>query len=118
MKPVGDERTYAQLATPEGLRSIDRYAEGVGPSKDYIVPRTPDQGSAAPTTFVRDAHAANLVVHPYTFRRENTFLPLELRSSADPAGIGDLAAEIRQFLRLGVDGVFTDNPDIAVAARG
>ena len=60
---------------------------------------------------------AGLLVHPYTFRRENKFLPLELRSSADPAGIGDLKAEIRQFFALGVDGVFTDNPDIGVAAR-
>ena len=115
--PVGDTRTYAELATPAGLRSIARYAEGLGPSKDYIVPRNADGSSAAPTTFVRDAHRAGLQVHPYTFRRENSFLPLELRSSADPAGIGDLKAEIRQFFALGVDGVFTDNPDIGVAAR-
>ena len=60
---------------------------------------------------------AGLDVHPYTFRRENSFLPLELRSSTDPAGIGDLKTEIRQFFALGVDGVFTDNPDIGVAAR-
>jgi len=58
------------------------------------------------------AHAAGLVVHPYTFRRENTFLPAELRSSADPAGIGDLKTEIRQFLAQGIDGFFTDNADI------
>ena len=116
-KPVGDSRTYAQLATPSGLRDIAEYADGVGPSKDHIVPRASDGSSAAPTAFVDDAHAAGLVVHPYTFRRENSFLPLELRSSADPAGIGDLAAELRQFFALGVDGVFTDNPDIAVATR-
>jgi glycerophosphoryl diester phosphodiesterase len=116
-RPVGDTRTYAELATPAGLRDIARYAEGIGPSKDYIVPRNPNGSSAEPTTFVRDAHAAGLKVHPYTFRRENTFLPLELRSSTDPAGIGDLEAEIRQFLALGVDGLFTDNPDIGVAAR-
>ena len=115
--PVGDTRSYAELATPAGLRSIARYADGVGPSKDYIVPRDADGRSLAPTTFVRDAHRAGLDVHPYTFRRENTFLPLELRSSTDPAGIGDLKAEIRQFFALGVDGVFTDNPDIGVAAR-
>jgi glycerophosphoryl diester phosphodiesterase len=66
---------------------------------------------------VSDAHAAGLVVHPYTFRRENQYLPLELRSSTDPNGIGDLQAEIQQFFALGVDGVFTDNPDIGVAAR-
>jgi glycerophosphoryl diester phosphodiesterase len=115
-KPVGDDRTYGELATPAGLASIAEYADGVGPSKDYIVPRNADGSSAAPTSFVDDAHAAGLVVHPYTFRRENTFLPLELRSSADPAGIGDLEAELRQFIALGVDGFFTDNPDIGVAA--
>jgi glycerophosphoryl diester phosphodiesterase len=115
-RPVGDTRTYGELATPAGLRSIARYADGVGPSKDYIVPRNPDGSSGTPTSFVDDAHDAGLVVHPYTFRRENTFLPLELRSSADPAGIGDLQAEIRQFIDLGVDGFFTDNADIGVAA--
>ena len=57
-------------------------------------------------------------MHPYTFRAENAFLPLELRSSDGPAGYGDFAAELRQFLALGVDGLFTDNPDRAVAARG
>jgi glycerophosphoryl diester phosphodiesterase len=114
--PVGDTRTYGELATPAGLASIAEYADGVGPSKDYIIPRNPDGSSAEPTTFVRDAHAAGLLVHPYTFRRENTFLPLELRSSADPAGIGDLETEIRQFLAQGIDGFFTDNPDIGVAA--
>jgi glycerophosphoryl diester phosphodiesterase len=115
-KPVGDPRTYAELATPAGLASIAEYADGVGPAKDYIVPRNPDQSSAAPTSFVADAHAAGLLVHPYTFRRENSFLPLELRSSPDPAGIGDLDAELRQFIALGVDGFFTDNPDLGVAA--
>ena len=114
--PFGEPQTYAQMATPAGLRDIARYADGVGPSKDYIVPRNADGSSAAPTSFVKDAHAAGLQVHPYTFRRENQFLPLELRVGTDPNGIGDLKAEIRQFFRLGVDGVFTDNPDIGVAA--
>ncbi|MGZ8650505.1 MAG: glycerophosphodiester phosphodiesterase [Solirubrobacteraceae bacterium] len=119
LHPAGDpsKPTYGELATPAGLRSIARYAHGVGPSKDYIVPRNLDGSSGTPTSFVRDAHAAGLKIHPYTFRRENTFLPLELRSSADPAGIGDLKSEIRQFFALGVDGVFTDNADIGVAAR-
>jgi len=111
-RPVGDPRTYAELATPAGLADVATYADGVGPSKDYIVPRKTDGSSGTPTSFVDDAHDAGLLVHPYTFRRENTFLPLELRSSSDPAGIGDLAAEIRQFLGLGIDGFFTDNPDI------
>ena len=120
LHPAGDPAnpSYGELATPAGLRSIARYADGVGPWKNYIVPRNPDESSGTPTSFVRDAHRAGLVVHPYTFRRENQFLPLELRSSADPNEPGDLKSEIRQFFALGVDGVFTDNADIGVAARG
>ena len=66
---------------------------------------------------MKDAHRAGLLVHPYTFRAENFFLPLELRSSGDPAAYGNFAAEVQQFLRLGVDGLFADHPDLAVAAR-
>jgi glycerophosphoryl diester phosphodiesterase len=113
----GDPTTYGDMATPAGLRAIARYADGVGPSKDYIVPRDSSGRSLAPTTFVTDAHAAGLQVHPYTFRNENQFLPLELRSSADPNAYGDAIAEDQQFFKLGVDGMFTDNSDTAVAAR-
>ncbi len=114
----GDNRTYGDLATPAGLREISRYADGVGPSKDYIVPRDSSGASQAPTTFVRDAHRARLLVHPYTFRNENTFLPRELRSSGDPAAYGDAFSEYSSFYGLGVDGLFSDNPDTAVEARG
>jgi glycerophosphoryl diester phosphodiesterase len=112
----GDPRTYADLATPSGLKEIARYADGVGPSKDYIVPRDATGRSLEPTTFVKDAHKAGLVVHPYTFRNENAFLPLELRSPADPAAYGNAFAEYDQFFALGVDGLFTDNSDTAVEA--
>ena len=61
---------------------------------------------------MHDAHAAGLVVHRYTFRPENQFLPPELRSSADPNAYGNLFAEIDQFLAAGVDGFFTDTADI------
>jgi glycerophosphoryl diester phosphodiesterase len=115
---LGDRDTPAELATPAGLRGIAAYADGVGPAKAYILPRDAAGNSLPATTFVDDAHAAGLVVHPYTFRAENCFLPLELRSSEDPAEYGDLAAEVRQFLALGVDGLFTDNPDKARKPAG
>jgi glycerophosphoryl diester phosphodiesterase len=115
-RPVGFDRTYGEMATPSGLEEIAKYADGVGPSKDYIVPRDATGRSLAPTSFVQDAHSADLVVHPYTFRNENAFLPLELRSSADPAAYGNAFAEYDQFFDLGVDGLFTDNSDTAVEA--
>jgi glycerophosphoryl diester phosphodiesterase len=107
----------AALATPDGLRAIAEYADAVGPAKAHIVPRDEAGASLAPTRFVEDAHRANLQVHPYTFRRENSFLPAELRAGDDPAAPGDLEAELRQFFSLGVDGVFADFPEAAVLAR-
>ncbi len=115
--PAGDTRTYAALATPTGLREIAGYADGVGPSKDYIVPRDSAGTSLAPTSFVDDAHRAGLLVHPYTFRNENTFLPLELRLGADPTAYGRAFGEYEQFFGLRVDGLFSDNPDTAAEAR-
>jgi glycerophosphoryl diester phosphodiesterase len=94
------------------LRAIARYAQAVGPPKEFLIPRDGDGRSLAPTTFLDDAHAAGLLVHPFTFRAENQFLPLELRSSADPAAHGDLAGELAAFLALGIDGYFTDYPAI------
>ena len=108
--------SYADMASAHGLRDIAEYADGVGPSKTMIVSRGALGKSKAPTGFVADAHAAGLKVHPWTFRRENYFLPLELRKGIDPRAPGDLAGEIRMFAKLGVDGIFTDNSSEAVAA--
>ena len=105
------------LKQPADLAEIATYADAVGPRKSLIVPRDDDGRSLPPTTFVEDAHRAGLLVHPYTFRNENSFLPLELRTSSDPAADGRALAEYEQFLALGVDGVFSDHADTAVQAR-
>ena len=114
---AGDPRTYADLVTPAGLRRIARYADALGPDKTQIVPRDGAGTSFPATTLVRDAHRAGLAVLPYTFRNENAFLPAELRCGADPAAYGGAFAEYDRFLRLGVDGLFTDNADTAREAR-
>ena len=119
---AGDPRTYADLSTPEGLAEIATYADGIGPSKNQIVPRDADGNLLEPTSLVDDAHKAGLLVHPYTFRNENNFLPADFRQGnpASPAYLratGDAPAEYRLFFRLGVDGLFSDNPDTAVASR-
>ncbi|MDQ3385604.1 MAG: glycerophosphodiester phosphodiesterase [Actinomycetota bacterium] len=107
-----DRRTYADLVSPAGLGVVARYAAGIGPHKDLVIPRTGDDALAAPTHLVADAHAAGLAVHPFTFRRENRFLPAEHRIGVDPNGPGDLAGEISAFLAAGIDGYFTDNPAV------
>ena len=119
---AGDPRTYADLVTPAGLAEIATYADGIGPSKNLIVPRDAAGNLLEPTSLVHDAHRAGLVVHPWTFRRENSFLPNDFRQGnpASPEFLrapGDLPAELRLFFRLGVDGVFSDNSDVAVATR-
>ena len=114
--------SYADMLTDEGLRAIAEYARGIGPEKTLIIPRDSDGRSLASTDLVQRAHAANLVVHPWTFRAENYFLPAELRrgdgSAADHMRQhGDFAAELRAFYAAGVDGVFSDFPAAAAAAR-
>jgi glycerophosphoryl diester phosphodiesterase len=123
LKPAdGSGKTYGEIATAEGLKDVAEYADGVGPWKVYIVPVDAAGKSQQPTSFVDDAHAAGLVVHPYTFRNENQFLPAELRKG-DPADpnfpnlYGNAFAEDEMFFKLGVDGIFTDNADTGVAAR-
>ena len=116
---VGLSSAYArpETHTPRAeLREIAGHADAVGPAKELLLPRDAEGRSLPPTTFVEEAHAAGLLVHPWTFRAENAFLPAELRSSEDPAEQGDLAAELRAVLALGVDGLFCDHPDLARAA--
>jgi glycerophosphoryl diester phosphodiesterase len=114
---TGDPRTYADIVTAAGLREVSRYADGLGPEKSQVIPRDAAGFLTRPTALVGDAHRAGLDVHPYTFRAENQFLPADFRSSTIPAEYGDLFAEIEAFRAAGIDGLFTDNPDVAVAAR-
>jgi glycerophosphoryl diester phosphodiesterase len=126
---AGRGGTYADLLTPAGLAEVSTYADGIGPWRPFIVssrcrlvdgPRCADaNGDGAideadretlpPTSVVADAHAAGLFVHPFTFRSEPRWL------ASDYAG--NPLEEYRVFYALGVDGVFTDSPDVAFCGR-
>jgi glycerophosphoryl diester phosphodiesterase len=107
--PFDLRETYRDLATPSGLAEIATYADGIGPNKRLIVPVRPDGGLEAATPLVDDAHRAGLLVHPWTFRSDERFL--------SPAYQGEPAREYEHFFSLGVDGVFSDFPDVALRTR-
>lgn len=115
----GDPRTFADLLTATGLDFITSYADGVGPWKPYLVTTVADgvdrngdgvidirdrrvDGS---TGVIEAAHAAGLLIHTWTYRND-----------ASGYGFSDPAEEMAYYMRLGVDGVFTDFPDTGVAA--
>ncbi|SFP93827.1 glycerophosphoryl diester phosphodiesterase [Variovorax sp. PDC80] len=126
---AGDKRNFDVMVTPAGLAEIKTYADGIGPWKRYIVSikgiigpdgkpvdvnkdgkvNDADATSMAPTTLIADAHKAGLFVHPFTFRDESR----RLASDYDKDGRN----EYRLYYQLGVDGVFTDFTDTALAAR-
>lgn len=109
--------TYAELTTATSMQELSQWIDGFGPEKNAVIARNADGTLGEPTSFVRDAHAAGLKVTPWTFRAENTFLPTDYRSGADPAAHGRMADEVTRFYEIGVDGVFCDQPDICVEAR-
>mgnify|MGYP000265346546 CR=1 FL=1 len=96
--------TYAQMATPEGLAQIARYADAIGVNKLMVIPAE-GTGLGAPTRLIADAHRVGLAVHVWTFRSDAPFLHGSYRTAAD---------EYRRFLALGVDGLFSDFPDHAL----
>ncbi len=126
---AGDTRLFSAMVTPAGLAEIKTYADGIGPWKPYIVPvkgeldgagnlkdltgdgkaNLNDASTQAPTTLIADAHKAGLFVHAYTFRDEKRRLAFDYK--------GDPQAEYLQFYRLGLDGLFSDFTDTAIAAR-
>jgi glycerophosphoryl diester phosphodiesterase len=112
---AGTGVTYASMTTPAGIAAIATYADGIGANKDLVLPRT-GGATTAPSALVGDAHAAGLIVHVWTLRRENQFMATNFRIGTDANAPGDLFAETQAFLDAGVDGVFSDNPDIAAAA--
>lgn len=122
LRTQGDARDYRTLRTPSELRALAETVDGIGVHKSAIVPRDERENLLAPTRLIDDAHAAGLLVHAWTFRNENSFLARDFRRGdpSDPAYArlhGDLMGELALFYSLGVDGVFSDHPDVALTAR-
>ena len=119
---------FKDLLTPAGLAEVRTYADGIGPWKYYLIPSActlvngacsdvngdgavneADRKLLPATDIIANAHKLGLVVHPYTFRNE------QRRLATDYAG--NPVNEYLKFFDAGVDGVFSDFADTAVAAR-
>ncbi|MGA1837531.1 glycerophosphodiester phosphodiesterase family protein [Herbiconiux sp. 11R-BC] len=109
--------SYASQLTDAGLRALAAEVDGISVDKAILLPRD-ERGAALPASDIVDrAHAAGLHVFTWTLRAENEFLPTNLRSGGDPATFGDWEREFAAVFAAGVDGVFADQPDLAVIAR-
>jgi glycerophosphoryl diester phosphodiesterase len=94
--------------TDAGLKAIAQYADGIGPDKQFVIPVRADRTVGPPTDLIQRAHAAGLLVHIYTIRIDKEFL--------SPSYEGHPELEFQRFAALGVDGMFTDFPDVAARA--
>ena len=107
----GDVRGYQDLARSVGLDFMKGYADGIGAHTQLIVP-TDGRRLQPPTELIKEAHARGLLVHGWTFRAENQFLPAELARGSGATAKGDMTAQLRAFIEVGMDGFFTDHPDL------
>jgi glycerophosphoryl diester phosphodiesterase len=106
--PVGDDPdgTGQQPAPGE----IAAYADGIGIARSLVL--APD---GRPLPLVREARAAGLFVHVWTFRRETSLVDVPMPGAPQPDRATAIA-DIRQHLAAGIDGFFTDQPDLGAAA--
>lgn len=96
---------YADMITPSGLAGIATYADAIGADIRLVV-----ELDGTPSALVTSAHAEGLKVHAWTLRKENAFLPPQLRSSGAEGDAGNMAQLAAILTRAGVDGLFTDDP--------
>jgi glycerophosphoryl diester phosphodiesterase len=95
---------YNYLRTPKGLEEISTYAVGVGPWIYHIYLGKDKYQNPLFTSLVRDAHSKGLIVHPYIFNKDQ--LPKGIKSFNELLNVF--------YFQLGVDGVFTDFPDLVI----
>ncbi len=118
--PIDADTRFGTLVTPRGLRAIRAgYASGLGPNKNSVLVRTPSTSkplrfwlTGLVASWVPDAIAVGLLVHPYTLRREMRFLSLD-----ENGELVSLESETLRLLCAGVHGFFTDHSAAGVAAR-
>jgi len=114
---AADAAPYAEALTDAGLAALAGEVDGISLDKVTIMPRDGDDAAPATSDVVERAHRAGLDVFTWTLRAENAFLPSDYRVGRTAGGFGRWQDEFAALLATGVDGVFADQPDLAIAAR-
>jgi glycerophosphoryl diester phosphodiesterase len=112
-----DAMPYSAYLKSAELERLSHRVDGISVNKHLLLRPDEDGDVRGVTDLVDRAHAAGLTVYCWTLRAENAFLPPNLRRGVQPQQFGDWLAEFHLLLRSGVDGVFADQPDLAVRAR-
>lgn len=107
--------SYADEVSVEALEKLVGLVDGVSVDKSLIL----ESSSRAPgvTDLVDRVHAAGLLAFCWTLRPENSFLSPAFRRGARRRDWGDWRGEFELIFGSGVDGVFADHPDLALAVR-
>lgn len=101
-----DTESYPWIFEAEGMRMLAEHADGIGPAHPLVIDPESTPGALRVSALVERAHAAGLDVHPYTFRADPGQLPAYAENFADLLE--------QHYFTAGVDGLFTDFPDLAV----
>jgi glycerophosphoryl diester phosphodiesterase len=112
-----DAMPYSAYLKSAELERLSHRVDGISVNKRLLLQPDENGDVRGVTDLVDRAHAAGLTVYCWTLRAENAFLPPNLRHGTQPQQFGDWLAEFQLLLRSGVDGVFADQPDLAVRAR-
>lgn len=107
------ERSYPSSLTDGGLVELAAVVDGISVDRRILL----DADPAEATRLIDRAHDAGLLVYCWTLRAENRFLVPRFRGRGPRSAFGDWLGEFRFLLARGVDGVFADQPDLAIAAR-
>ncbi len=110
-------RTFDHYLSDEGLARLGAEVDGVSVNKTLLFERDARGAVTGTTDLVDRAHAAGLETYTWTLRAENRFLERNFRRGSRGRHLGDWAGEFELVMGTGVDGVFADQPDLAIAAR-
>jgi glycerophosphoryl diester phosphodiesterase len=111
-------RTFAEYLTDGGLSRLADEVDGVSVDKALLLASDATGTVIGTTDLIARARSAGLETYTWTLRAENRFLEKNFRRGIRKRDIGDWRKEFELIMRTGVDGVFADQPDLALRARG